>query len=92
MGSVPAPFACYIFCFVTNLIYIPGYKKWREIKNLTDIPEQLFMDIIRFCVRENRFFKFEDKIYTQLKGISMGSTDSPVIADIVMEDLLHRTL
>jgi len=38
-------------------------RKLTEIKNHTVIPKQLFMDIIRFCVTENRYFKFEDKIF-----------------------------
>jgi len=27
-------------------------RKWTEIKNHTDIPKQLFMEIIRFCVQK----------------------------------------
>ncbi|XP_052856687.1 uncharacterized protein LOC128264978 [Drosophila gunungcola] len=42
--------------------------------------------------KENRYFKFENNLYTQLKGMPMGSPASPVIADIVMETLLDNTL
>ncbi|XP_070066125.1 uncharacterized protein [Drosophila virilis] len=65
-------------------------QKWTKLEEHTNIPKQLFMDIVRFCIQENRYFKYEDKIYTQLKGMPMGSPASPVIADILMEELLDK--
>lgn len=46
--------------------------------------------MVRFCIKDNRYFKFNDKIYEQRHGMPMGSPASPVIADIVMEELLGK--
>ncbi|XP_075167567.1 uncharacterized protein LOC142239665 [Haematobia irritans] len=49
--------------------------------------KDLFIDLITFCIKDTRYFKFEDKIYEQLKGMLMGSPASPIVADIIMEEL-----
>ncbi|XP_067636855.1 uncharacterized protein [Eurosta solidaginis] len=67
-------------------------NKWTIIKEHTNMPKQLFMDILKFCIEENRYFKFNDTVYTQLRGMPMGSPASPVIADIIMEELLNNTI
>ncbi|XP_036317549.1 uncharacterized protein LOC118732526, partial [Rhagoletis pomonella] len=66
--------------------------KWTTIEKHTNIPKKLFIEILKFCIEENRYFKFNDTVYTQLKGLPMGSPTSPVIADIVMEELLENTV
>ncbi|XP_067623524.1 uncharacterized protein [Eurosta solidaginis] len=67
-------------------------NKWSTIKEHTKIPKQIFMEIVTFCIQENKYFKFNDVVYTQLKGLPMGSPTSPVIADIIMEELLEKTI
>lgn len=52
--------------------------------------KDLFLTILKFCVKENSYFKFNDKIYEQRSGMPMGSPASPIIADIVMEELLAK--
>ncbi|XP_067642288.1 uncharacterized protein [Eurosta solidaginis] len=66
--------------------------KWEEIKQYTDMPKNLFMEIVTFCICENRYFKYEERIYTQLKGLPMGSPASPIVADIVMEEILGKVV
>ncbi|XP_067613386.1 uncharacterized protein [Eurosta solidaginis] len=65
-------------------------SKWDDIKNHTNLTKELFMNMVRFCIRDNRYFSFNNKIYEQRSGMPMGSPASPVIADIVMEDLLQK--
>lgn len=67
-------------------------NKWEEIEKLTTIPKDLFFKILQFCIKENRYFKYKDKIYTQRKGLPMGSPASPIVADIVMEKLLETCI
>ncbi|XP_067625861.1 uncharacterized protein [Eurosta solidaginis] len=55
------------------------------------MPKKLFMEVLKFCIEENRYFKFKETIYTQLKGLPIGSPTSIVIADIIMEELLENT-
>ncbi|XP_067616604.1 uncharacterized protein [Eurosta solidaginis] len=67
-------------------------EKWVRIKEFTKIPKQLFMEITTFCIKESRYFKFKNTIYTQLKGMPMGAPTSPIIADIIMEKLLDSSM
>jgi len=66
--------------------------KWQTIEKYTRIDKQLFMEGLRFCIIENRYFKYDDQIFKQLKGTPMGSPASPVIADIFMENLLEEAI
>ncbi|XP_075151062.1 uncharacterized protein LOC142233289 [Haematobia irritans] len=63
-------------------------RKWTKIEQYTGIPKDIFKDLIIFCIKDTRYFKFEDRVYEQLKGMPMGSPASPIIADIIMEELL----
>ncbi|XP_067629484.1 uncharacterized protein [Eurosta solidaginis] len=67
-------------------------RKWTTIEKHTKLPKKMFIEMLKFFIEDNRYFKFNDKIYTQLKGLPMGSPTSPVIADIVMEKLLENTM
>ncbi|XP_067622746.1 uncharacterized protein [Eurosta solidaginis] len=67
-------------------------EKWTIIEEYTKIHRKMFMEIVKFCIEENRYFKFNDKIYTQLQGLPMGSPTSPIIADILMEKLLENSI
>ncbi|XP_075158033.1 uncharacterized protein LOC142231303 [Haematobia irritans] len=63
-------------------------QRWDEIKEFTKMTQNTFLRILKFCIMENRYFQFEEKIYKQKKGLPMGSPASPIVADIVMEKLL----
>ncbi|XP_075158011.1 uncharacterized protein LOC142231281 [Haematobia irritans] len=65
-------------------------RKWTIIEQYTNMTKDLFIDLITFCIKDTRYFKFEDKIYEQLKGMPMGSPASPIVADIIMEELLDE--
>lgn len=67
-------------------------RKWTFLQQFTTMTKGLFLKILRFCIQDNRYFKYKDKIYLQKKGLPMGSSASPIVADIVMEELLDCTL
>ncbi|XP_075158209.1 uncharacterized protein LOC142231485 [Haematobia irritans] len=67
-------------------------ERWNEITVHTNMTKHLFMKILRFCIVDNRYFKYDVKIYRQKKGLPMGSPASPVIADILMEKLLDTSM
>ena len=67
-------------------------NKWPDIQKHTKMDKKLFLDIIKFCIKENRYLKYGDKIYTQRKGMPMGSPASPIVSDIFMEELLRACL
>lgn len=66
--------------------------KWEILEKFTTIPQELFMEILTFCIKETRYFKYDDRLYEQKKGMPMGSPASPVIADVIMEVLLDTSL
>ncbi|XP_075157770.1 uncharacterized protein LOC142231037 [Haematobia irritans] len=58
-------------------------EKWDEIKDYTKIPMDIFIEMLTFCIKDSRYFVYDDKVYEQRKGMPMGSPASPIIADIV---------
>ena len=67
-------------------------SKWKEIQKYTTMEKDLFRTILKFCIKDNGYFRYKDKIYTQCRGLPMGSPASPVVADIVMEELLSECI
>lgn len=63
-------------------------RGWNRISTHTDIPKKKFLDMLSFCFLDNNYFSFNGNYYKQIFGTPMGSPLSPILADIVMEDLL----
>lgn len=66
-------------------------KRWNFISGHCPIPFNEFILALRFILNST-FFTFNDTIYQQTYGTPMGSPLSPIIADIVMQDLEDRAL
>lgn len=64
---------------------------WGDIKQNTDINLDLFLEIIEFCI-DASFFCFRGKYFHQTSGTAMGSPLSPILADIVMENLVANAI
>ncbi|XP_075157659.1 uncharacterized protein LOC142230926 [Haematobia irritans] len=67
-------------------------SRWQELEGHTRLTKNIFMKILKFCIVENRYFTYEDKTYKQKRGLPMGSSASPIVADIVMEHLLDNCM
>ncbi|XP_075150376.1 uncharacterized protein LOC142224486 [Haematobia irritans] len=67
-------------------------ERWDEIKMHTDMTKNLFIKVLKFCIIDNRYFQYDNKIDKQKKGLPMGSPASPIVADILMEKLLDDSL
>ncbi|XP_075163197.1 uncharacterized protein LOC142235821 [Haematobia irritans] len=67
-------------------------SKWTHLQNYTHMTKGLFLKILTFCIKDNRYFQYKNNIYVQKKGLPMGSAASPIVADIVMEELLDKCL
>jgi len=65
-------------------------NRWNFISTSCKIPRN-FLNAVRF-VLESTFFSFGNQIYKQKFGTPMGSPLSPIIADIVMQDLEGEVL
>ena len=64
---------------------------WNVIKENTSIPLNEFITATKF-VLSSTYFIFNDVIYKQTFGTPMGSPLSPIIADLVMQDLECKAL
>lgn len=67
-------------------------NKYDQIKVKTNIPKKKFQEILDFCLKDNNYFMFDNKLYTQTFGMPMGHPISPTIADIVMDGLLDNAI
>ncbi|XP_059223377.1 uncharacterized protein LOC131997096 [Stomoxys calcitrans] len=74
-----------------NLPFRTIENKWEEIEKYTNIPREIFKELLTVYMKDSKYFKYDDKLYEQLRGMPMGSPASPIIADIVMEELLNDT-
>ncbi|XP_017478561.1 PREDICTED: uncharacterized protein LOC108368252 [Rhagoletis zephyria] len=87
------------FDVVSLFTNIPTYlaikiimSKFSQIMSRTNIPKNKFLDLLNFCLKDNNYFMYDGKIYTQSFGMPMGNPLSPTIADIIMDDLLDNTI
>jgi len=61
-------------------------NRWNDIKNNTKLSLTQFLDVIEFLLT-SACFTFNGNYFDQIHGSPMGSPLSPILADIVMDDL-----
>ena len=61
-------------------------NRWMKVKSHTKLNEKEFLKGLDFIMNSTKF-KFNGKFYKQKFGTPMGSVISPILAEIVMEDL-----
>lgn len=66
-------------------------RRWPEIKKFTNLTLAAFTEGIEL-IYDNCYFQFNDKKYQQIFGSPMGSPISPVLAELVLEDLEQTVL
>lgn len=66
-------------------------KRWTYIEPNTNLPFAEFISAIKF-IFSSTYFIFNKIIYKQTFGTPMGSPLSPIIADLVMQDLEEKAL
>lgn len=74
-----------------NLVLDSINNRWTEITTHTSIPKDSFIKAVSLCLNST-VFKFNSKLYKQKFGCAMGSPLSPVVANLVMEDLEKSAL
>lgn len=66
-------------------------KKWKEIKQHTNLPKQEFLEAAKLCLNST-YFKFGNDYYEQIQGLPMGAPLSAVIANMVLEEVEKTSL
>ena len=92
LGNVNEPFDDMVsFDVVSLFTNIPLEKvldfittKGEEGLNSFQIPVGKICELIKLCVRDS-YFSFDNKIYQQTFGVAMGSSLSPILANLYME-------
>lgn len=74
-----------------NLVICVIEKRWQEIKKYTTIPKNIFIEGIKI-VTNNCYFSYDNTTYHQIFGTPMGSPISPVLAELILEDLEETVL
>jgi len=81
-----------LFTNIPKELVMSGIRgRWNDIKNATKMSLTQFLDAIEL-VLSSTCFKFDGKFYEQTYGSPMGSPLSPILADIIMEDLEIKCL
>lgn len=62
------------------------------ISKNTNIPKELFIDLLNFCLNECNYFCYEEKIIRMKTGLFMGSSLAPILVERVLEDVVEQTL
>ena len=71
---------------LTDLVLKNIECRWNLIENKTSIPLHEFVKAIMIIINST-FFRFDKKIFKQIFGMPMGSPLSPILANIVLQDL-----
>ena len=58
---------------------------------VNNLSREQFRKILCYCVKQNHFM-YEDSVYDQVDGVSMGSPLGPVMANIFMSHFEHNAL
>lgn len=67
-------------------------KKEQEIESIYNIEFNLFTDILLYLLRDSAIFNWNNKTYRQKDSLAMGSPLSPILAKILMNDILDTIL
>lgn len=65
--------------------------RFEELSPSTTLNKNQFIEIIKF-ICDNCYFTYDDKIFKQKRGLPMGSSLSPALAELVMDKLLNTAL
>lgn len=61
--------------------------KWPLIEGITVLNKEQFFELLRL-IFDNAYFVYGDKVFEQKRGVAMGSSLGPIIANLYMDHLL----
>lgn len=66
-------------------------ERWPIISTYTTVSLEIFIEMVNLSF-ETSYFCFDNTFYKQTDGTAMGSPASPILANIVMEDLVEKVI
>jgi hypothetical protein len=63
-------------------------QRWNHISNYTSLSKDMFFEALKFCLT-NGYCKYDNVYYAQVEGVAMGSPLSPIVAEIVLDNLFR---
>ena len=63
--------------------------QWSKIKVCTNLNKKEFQNLLNLCL-DSAYCQFENEFYIQIDGLPMGSSLSPVVADLVLDRLFQN--
>lgn len=75
-----------------HLVFKSIRKRWSQFESVTSIPLDLFLKIVRFCIVDSNYVQFDGKFFKANNGLTIGGCASPVLADMVMMDILEEAV
>lgn len=69
---------------------ITSVRKRQKKLNLNNEQMAIIIEVIVFVCQKSTEISFNGRYFKQIKGLKMGSSLSPILADFVMEDLLDQ--
>lgn len=72
------------------LVYKAITQRWPIIKTKTSIGIATFLQVVKFCIDDSNYFKFDGKFYSQRTGLAIGGCASTILADFVLTDIIQE--
>lgn len=69
---------------------VTAVRKRQKKLNLSNDKMAIIIEVIIFVCQKSTEISFNGRYFKQIKGLKMGSSLSPILADFVMEDLLDQ--
>ena len=66
-------------------------EKDDKLNDRTVLSVQNIIELLGFCLH-NTYFSFQNKFYEQVEGVAVGSTVSPIVANLYMESFERKAL
>lgn len=67
-------------------------RDFHMIEQVTPIPKESFLQMLKLCLEQANYFVFADKFYRQKLGMFMGSSLAPILVERVIEHIVESAI
>lgn len=66
-------------------------EDWNEMAKVIKVKKDTLITLVKFCF-ESSYFTFQNRLYQQIDGSSMGNPASPSLANVVMNFVIRKAI